>query len=133
MFLMEFERMNLVLLLTFLPVLGTSWAYSQDCGSTSLIKNGQISLIQHDNTSSRAQATVKCSVGFSPNIPRVTCKASGQWENASCERISIVYLGCYADNQSRVLLPELPTSLTNTPEECSRRCSDYRYAGVEWK
>ncbi|KAH3806160.1 hypothetical protein DPMN_134475 [Dreissena polymorpha] len=46
----------------------------------------------------------------------------------------IDYLGCYEDDSepNRVL----PTQQededdTNTPEDCARRCSQYRYAGVE--
>ncbi|KAH3847386.1 hypothetical protein DPMN_089707 [Dreissena polymorpha] len=46
----------------------------------------------------------------------------------------IVYLGCYKDSRDkRVLSIKLPDSDKNTPEECARRCSQYRYAGVEFK
>ncbi|XP_052224320.1 CUB and sushi domain-containing protein 3-like [Dreissena polymorpha] len=112
-----------------------SWEYATcdqlDCGSTLPIVNGRISLLQRDNTSYGTQATVSCSVGFRPNISRITCLANGKWESATCKQVNIVYLGCYEDNQIRVLLPMMPASLSNTPEECASQCSDYRYAGVE--
>ncbi|KAH3873066.1 hypothetical protein DPMN_036292 [Dreissena polymorpha] len=46
----------------------------------------------------------------------------------------IVYLGCYKDHResNRVLQTQQEDEdETNTPEDCARRCSQYRYAGVE--
>ncbi|XP_052253970.1 uncharacterized protein LOC127860144 [Dreissena polymorpha] len=43
----------------------------------------------------------------------------------------IVYLGCYVDDWDRVLDVEFDISDKNTPEECVRRCWEFRYAGVE--
>ncbi|KAH3784661.1 hypothetical protein DPMN_162624 [Dreissena polymorpha] len=45
----------------------------------------------------------------------------------------IVYLGCYKDSTiERVLSSTQSVSASNTPVQCARRCSDYRYAGVEF-
>ncbi|XP_052286519.1 uncharacterized protein LOC127882104 isoform X2 [Dreissena polymorpha] len=48
----------------------------------------------------------------------------------------IVYLGCYRDlvtKNNRVFPTRLQYSNSNTPEECASRCSQYRYAGVEFE
>ncbi|KAH3702421.1 hypothetical protein DPMN_077438 [Dreissena polymorpha] len=43
------------------------------------------------------------------------------------------YLGCYEDKSAKRVLPHAVAEArnNNTSGECGRRCSDYRYAGVE--
>ncbi|XP_052286677.1 uncharacterized protein LOC127882202 [Dreissena polymorpha] len=53
---------------------------------------------------------------------------------ASATVKGIVYLGCYMDNTTKRVLPHALADerTNNTPGDCARRCSNYRYAGVEY-
>ncbi|XP_052276536.1 cell death abnormality protein 1-like isoform X3 [Dreissena polymorpha] len=46
----------------------------------------------------------------------------------------IIYMGCYQDSGNRILADYNHVSHSNSPTECSKHCSRYKYFGVEeWK
>ncbi|XP_052232745.1 multiple epidermal growth factor-like domains protein 10 isoform X3 [Dreissena polymorpha] len=44
----------------------------------------------------------------------------------------IIYMGCYQDSGNRILADYDHLSDSNSPTECSKHCSHYKYFGVEW-
>ena len=49
-------------------------------------------------------------------------------------KLNQTYVGCYADDENRVLEKRLPDSNSNTPSSCVKRCKrqKYPFAGVQF-
>ncbi|XP_052281261.1 multiple epidermal growth factor-like domains protein 11 [Dreissena polymorpha] len=54
------------------------------------------------------------------------------WKGKACNE-SMIYMGCYQDSGNRVLADYDYFSDSNSPTECSKGCSDYKFFGVEWR
>ncbi|XP_053403087.1 uncharacterized protein LOC128558234 [Mercenaria mercenaria] len=53
----------------------------KDCGEVPYIDNGDIVLVDSNNSTYRAQASVNCDPGYSADKSHITCLSSGNWDN----------------------------------------------------
>jgi hypothetical protein len=56
------------------------------------LTNGEVVLIDpNENTTVGAIATVRCDEGYEPVPMTINCTVSGDWEEASCDPIGLIF------------------------------------------
>ncbi|XP_060567609.1 sushi, von Willebrand factor type A, EGF and pentraxin domain-containing protein 1-like [Ruditapes philippinarum] len=75
------------------------------CGNPDPISNGNIALTVPGSYNYLDTADVTCSSGYQANVNLITCKIDGDWETASCDRISCGSLPTIAHGVASLSVP----------------------------
>ena len=60
--------------------------YDLDCGKPPEIENGNLVLNVANKTTYGSVANIECNVDFVPSGQSISCKYSGEWEEALCTK-----------------------------------------------
>jgi hypothetical protein len=58
-----------------------------DCSVAPKVSNGNVALLEEENTTYGALAEITCETGYNFSVPTIQCRDTGIWDTATCDLI----------------------------------------------